>query len=156
MCTTGSEPPLLLLCLLWQGGDLRTALSGNAGHELQWYKQGKSIMLDVLKGTHFLHACQPAVIHRDIKSAVSDGARCAAPCCAAPCRASLSGGVPSCAMCPATAFKCAPWITCHDVLMCGRLPWLCLGVIQRKRWDQRPFLQLALSFPGAAWQNHMS
>lgn len=54
-----------------QGGDLRNALSAEISGaarsaDLQWYHCGKEIMLDVVRGVHFLHASH--VIHRDIKS----------------------------------------------------------------------------------------
>ena len=51
-----------------QGGDLRDALSRDQMSQLQWYRRGKDVMLDVVRGAHFLHANQ--VVHRDIKSKV--------------------------------------------------------------------------------------
>jgi hypothetical protein len=54
--------------LALQGGDLREALSGDYSDEWQWRQHGKDVMLDVVRGVHFLHANQ--VVHRDIKSKV--------------------------------------------------------------------------------------
>ena len=41
----------------WQGGDLKYALKGlgDRPKQLQWYRQGSSIALDIIKGIHFLH-----------------------------------------------------------------------------------------------------
>jgi serine/threonine protein kinase len=44
---------------------LREALSRG---QVQWYSEGQSVMLDVVRGLHFLHSNR--VIHRDIKSKV--------------------------------------------------------------------------------------
>ena len=47
---------------------MRDALSYGRAEELQWYKRGKDVVLDVVRGLHFLHASH--VTHRDIKSKV--------------------------------------------------------------------------------------
>lgn len=49
-----------------QEGDLRAALTANAAGDLRWWRRGKPIALDVVRGLHFLHT--HSVVHRDIKS----------------------------------------------------------------------------------------
>lgn len=48
---------------------MRTALQRDDCGELQWNRRGKEIMLDIVRGVHFLHA--NGVLHRDLKSPVS-------------------------------------------------------------------------------------
>ena len=45
------------MLVLVQGGDLKHALKGlgERSRQLQWYRMGSSIALDVIKGLHFLH-----------------------------------------------------------------------------------------------------
>lgn len=50
-------------CCCLQGGDLRKALSADRSGRLLWYSQGKEVMMDVVRGLHFLHANN--VVHRD-------------------------------------------------------------------------------------------
>lgn len=50
------------LLLRPQGGDLRAALTADREGHLGWYRSGKGIALDILRGLHFLHASH--VIHR--------------------------------------------------------------------------------------------
>ena len=49
-----------------KGGDLRVVLSGSDGAEYTWYRRGKAIALDIVRGLTFLHAV--CVSHRDLKS----------------------------------------------------------------------------------------
>lgn len=60
---------ILLVLEYMEGGDLKHALKslGNRSRQLQWYRMGSTIALDVIKGIHFFHT--HGVLHRDIKSA---------------------------------------------------------------------------------------
>ncbi len=44
---------MLFTCQIMEGGDLRAALVHD--EELGWYGKGHCIMLDVVRGLHFLH-----------------------------------------------------------------------------------------------------
>ncbi|DBA78006.1 TPA: hypothetical protein ACH3X1_009098 [Trebouxia sp. C0004] len=58
---------IYLVLELMEGGDLRQALQSSEGkQQLQWYKKGSVIALDIIKGLHFLHS--HSVLHRDLKS----------------------------------------------------------------------------------------
>lgn len=59
---------LWLVVELMEGGDLRRAMTGDRAGELRWYKKGKDIVLDAVRGLHFLHSNN--VVHRDIKVSI--------------------------------------------------------------------------------------
>lgn len=44
------------------GGNLSEALAEDATGEFGWYKKGSSILMDVIRGLHFLHSNK--VAHR--------------------------------------------------------------------------------------------
>lgn len=82
-CTPGEQPATALdctprfcsqrcaPCACAQGGDLRAALTADRTGRLGWYRGGKGIALDILRGLHFLHLNN--VIHRG-KPALRDAA----------------------------------------------------------------------------------
>ena len=76
---------MMLVVEYMAGDDLRAALTADRGGVLRWWRRGKCIALDVVRGLHFLHSSN--VIHRDIKSKnilltkegrakITDGALC--------------------------------------------------------------------------------
>lgn len=65
-CVQPNGGGMMLVTELMEGGDLRAALTADVEGNLRWWKNGKSIALDVVRGLHFLHS--HAVVHRDVKS----------------------------------------------------------------------------------------
>ncbi|GAB4821409.1 hypothetical protein N2152v2_008455 [Parachlorella kessleri] len=63
-CIQGDD--MMLVAEYMEGGDLHNLLAGTQAEEWRWWRRGKELMLDVVRGTHFLHSSQ--VVHRDIKS----------------------------------------------------------------------------------------
>jgi len=48
---------------VWQGGDLRKALTADGPERVNWWNKGKQIACDVARGLAFLHSNK--VIHRE-------------------------------------------------------------------------------------------
>ena len=54
---------------LLQAGTLRDRIARSMGSGRRSYSDVEALqwLLDVARALHFLHSCQPAIIHRDIK-----------------------------------------------------------------------------------------